>query len=137
MRSDLSVRAVHLGAMRVDVHIREHVLPMNYPAAPGNQPTPLELLLGSLAGCAANTLSLVLCKKMGATVHSLEVVATAERRTEHPTMLSEIELVYQIGGEGLDPELAGRAVRFAEDQLCPVLAMLRPGTKIHSSWRIG
>ena len=29
MRSDLSVRAVHLGDMRIYVHVREHVLPMD------------------------------------------------------------------------------------------------------------
>jgi uncharacterized OsmC-like protein len=29
-----------------------------------------------------------------------------------------------------------RAIRIAEDQLCPVLAMLRPGTEIHSTWQM-
>jgi len=136
MRSDLSVRAVHLGDMRVDVQIREHVLAMNYPAEPGKQPTPLETLLASLAGCAANTLSLVLCRKMGVKVHSLEVEARAERREEHPTVLTAIELVYHLRGEELNPEILDQALHIAEERLCPVLAMLRPGTEIHSSWRM-
>jgi uncharacterized OsmC-like protein len=134
MRTDLSVRAAHMGGMRVDVHVREQVLAMDYPAEAGRKPTPLEVLLASLAGCAANTLNLVLRRNMGAAVNSMEVEARAERRAEHPTVLTEIELVYHLGGEALDPQTVDRAVRIAEDQLCPVLNMLRAGTRIRSSW---
>jgi uncharacterized OsmC-like protein len=67
MRADLAVRAVHLGNMRVEAHVREHVLQMDYPARPGVNATPLGILLASLAACAANTLNLVLTKKMGRT----------------------------------------------------------------------
>lgn len=134
MHTDLCVRAVHQGNMRVDVQVREHVLPMDYPAEPGRNPTPLEFLLASLAGCAASTLNLVLCRKMGARIDSLEVEANAERRAEHPTILTEIELVYHLGAEALNPQTVDQAVRITEDQLCPVLAMLRPGTRIRSSW---
>lgn len=134
MRSDLCVRAVHQGDMRVDVHVREHVLAMDYPAVKGKNPTPLEVLMASLAACAANTLSLVLCKKMGVHLESLEVEVRAERRADHPTVLNEIELVYHLGEQVFDPQLIERALRIAEDQLCPVLNMLRPGTTIRSSW---
>jgi uncharacterized OsmC-like protein len=134
MRTDLSVRAAHMGGMRVDVHVRDQVLAMDYPAEAERKPTPLEVLLASLGGCAANTLNLVLCKKMGAAVVSIEVEARAERRAEQPTVLTEIELVYHLGGQGLDPQTVDRAVRIAEDQLCPVLNMLRTGTRIRSSW---
>lgn len=136
MRTDLSVRARHLGEMRVDVDLRGHLLPMDYPAAEGREATPLEVLLASLAACAANTLSLVLCRKMGAKIASLEVEARAQRREEHPTILTHIELVYHLRGDSLAPESIDRALRIAEDQLCPVLAMLRPGTDITSSWQM-
>jgi len=113
MRTDLCVRAVHKGDMRVDVHVREHVLPMDYPAEPGRDPTPLEVLLASLAACAANTLNLVLSRKMQAAIDSLEVEARAQRRADHPTVLAEIELVYRIGGETLrfEDDRPGRADR--------------------------
>ena len=136
MRTDLSVRAYHRGEMRVDVHVRDQFLQMDYPPKVGGSATPLEVLLASLAACAANTLSLVLCRKMGAKVESLQVEARAERRSEHPTVLTAIELVYILRGEGLGAEMVERAVRVAEDQLCPVLAMLRPGTEIRSEWRV-
>jgi uncharacterized OsmC-like protein len=134
MRTDLCVRAVHQGEMRVDVRVREHLLAMDYPADAGRNPTPLETLLASLAACAANTLNLVLCRKLGAQVHGLEVEARAERSAEHPTILTDIELVYHLAGQALDAQMIDRAIRIAEDQLCPVLAMLRPGTNIRSRW---
>jgi putative redox protein len=136
MRADLSVHAVHRGSMRVDARVRDHVLAMDYPAEPGKSPTPLEVLMASLAACAANTLNLVLCRKMGAGVDSLEVSVGAERRREHPTILTRIELGYHLRGEGLDAGLVEKAIRLAEDQLCPVLAMLRPGTTITSTWDV-
>lgn len=135
MRTDLSVRAVHLHDMRVDVHIRDQVLPVDYAAAPATQPTSLEGLLASLASCAGNTLYYVLDRKMGAKVTSLEVEANAERRERPPTVLTAIELVYHLRGDTLDAEVVEQALLVAEDQLCPVLAMLRPGTEIHSSWQ--
>jgi uncharacterized OsmC-like protein len=136
MRADLSVCAVHRGSMRVDVHVRDHVLAMDYPAEPGKAPTPLEMLMASLAASAANTLNLVLCRKMSATVDGLEVSVAAERRADHPTILTEIRIAYHLHGEGLDARLVEKAVRLAEDQLCPVLAMLRPGTTITSVWDV-
>jgi putative redox protein len=136
MRADLSVRAVHRGSMRVNVHVRDHVLAMDYPAEPGKAPTPLEMLMASLAACAANTLNLVLCRKMGASVGGLEVSVAAERRADHPTVLTRIEIGYHLRGEGLDARQIEQAVRMAEGQLCPVLAMLRPGTTITSAWDV-
>ena len=136
LRTDISVRAVHIGEMRVDLHVREHVLAMDYPAVPGNNPTPLEVLLASLAACAANTLHLVLSRRMGAKIESLQVEARAERRQEHPTVLKNIELAYHLKVEALTSEVFEHALRVSETQLCPVVAMLRPGTEIHSSWQI-
>jgi putative redox protein len=119
--------------MRIDVYVRDRILPIDYPSRPGADPTPLEVLLASLAACAGNTLNMVLRRKFGAKLDSLEVEARAERREEHPTVLAVIELVYRLRGEEIAPERLDRAIRLAEGQLCPVIAMLRPGTKITSS----
>jgi len=89
-----------------------------------------------LAACAGNTLNLVLCRKMGARLEWLEVEARAERRQNHPTVITAIELLYRLRGEGVDGEMVERAVRMAEEQLCPMLAMLQPGTAISSCWQL-
>ena len=122
--------------MRVDVRVREQVLSMDYPAAAGGLPTPLEYLLASLSACAANTLALVLAKQAGNPADVVEVEATAERSTNHPTVLTAIELVYQLRGAGLTPEIVENSIRIAEERLCPVLAMLKPGAAIRSRWEL-
>jgi uncharacterized OsmC-like protein len=135
MRNDLVVQAVHIADMRVDVQIRDQTVATDYPIKPGGGLTPLELLIGSLAACAGNSLYAVLTRKMRADVEALSVEARAERRKEHPTILTAIELVYHLRGNSLDPAVVERAVTVAED-LCPVLAMLRPGTQIATSFRL-
>ena len=41
-----------------------------------------------------------------------------------------------VRGPDQDPEVVARSLRMAEEQLCPVWAMLEPGTTIRSSFRI-
>jgi uncharacterized OsmC-like protein len=135
MRADLVVEAVHVADMRVDVRIRDQTLAMDYPIKPGGGATPLEGLLGSLAACAGNSLYAVLTGRMRAQVESLSVEARAERCKEHPTALTAIELVYRLRGKSLDPAIVERAVAAAE-ALCPVMAMLRPGVPIATSYRL-
>jgi putative redox protein len=135
MRNDLVVEAVHVADMRIDVRIRGETIAMDYPIKPGGGTTPLEGLLGSLAACAGNSLHAVLTRQMRAEVEALSVEARAERRKEHPTVLTAIELLYRLRGRSLDPALVARAVAAAE-VLCPVLAMLRPGVQIATSFRL-
>ncbi|MGA2652660.1 MAG: OsmC family protein [Terracidiphilus sp.] len=136
MRTDLSVRAVHVQDMRMEVHIRAKILTMDYPMTSSADPTPLEVLMASLASCAGCTFHSVLTRKMGTRVKSLEVEVNAERRGEHPSGLTDIEIIYRLRGESLNSEVVERALRMAEDQFCPVLDMLRPGTRIRSSWQM-
>jgi uncharacterized OsmC-like protein len=135
MRADLVVQAVHIADMRVDVQIRDQILAIDYPITPGSASTPLETLMGSLAACAGNSLYAVLTRRMRAEVEALSVEAQAQRRKEHPTILTAIELVYHLRGKSLDSALVERAVAAAEE-LCPVMAMLRPGVPISTSFRL-
>ena len=78
---------------------------------------------------------MVLATKMRADVEALSVEARAERRKEHPTILTAIELVYHLRGKSLDLAVVERAVTVAEE-LCPVMAMLRPVMQIATSFRL-
>jgi uncharacterized OsmC-like protein len=70
------------------------------------------------------------------TTESAEVEPKTQRREENTTVLTAIELVYHIRGDVLAPETVEHAIQKAEEKLCPVLAMLRPGTEITSSRQI-
>ena len=90
MKTELTVRAVHQGGMRVLASDGDFHVTMDYPV--GNDeiaagPTPLTMLLASLAACSLNSVLIVL-KKMQQPVAGIEVNARAIRKTEHPTGLS-------------------------------------------------
>ena len=139
MPSELTLRALHQGGMRVRVETDAHAVMTDYPLQPGQQTegmTSLQLLLASLATCGANGLMLLLSRRMKLAVTGLEVEARAERRDEHPTVLTRIELLFRVRGRGLEEGQVAQALHIAESQLCPVLAMLKGGTPIEARFVI-
>ncbi|MCL5735512.1 MAG: OsmC family protein [Actinobacteria bacterium] len=138
MPSELVVCAVHEGGMRFAASTGPHQVTIDYPLRPGEAvagPTPLQLLLASLAACSGSTVALVL-GRMQKPLESLEVHARGQRRDEHPTVVTDIDLEFVLKGDGLDSTDAERALKIAEEQLCPVWAMLKPGTNIKPTLRL-
>ena len=138
MSSELTVCASHEGGMRFTVTTGEHTVTVDYPLRADETvagATPLQLLLASLAACSGSTLALVL-RRMQQPVEGLEVQARGLRRDEHPTVLTEIALEFEVRGAGVDAEAVQRALTVAENQLCPVWAMLKAGTPITASFRV-
>jgi putative redox protein len=101
----------------------------------GSAPTPMELLLISLAGCSAMDVIAILRKKRQLVEH-LEVRAHGQRSDEPPTVFTAIELEYIVHGSGIDRVAVGRAIDLSRDRYCPVWAMLRTSVPIRSSFRI-
>ncbi len=138
MPSELAIHATYEGGMRVSAGDGEHSVLMDYPLQQ-DQPvagmTPLKLLLASLAGCIGNTLPLLLSRR-DQHLTDLRVGVRAQRRDEHPTVLTSIEVALVLHGEDLDPEVVARAVALAEERLCPVWAMIRSATPITTTCRI-
>jgi putative redox protein len=93
---------------------------------------PLELLLISLAGCSLHSV-LFLLRKMGKTVDGFEVHATGQRRDEHPTVFTGIELQLKLKGAMLDAASVEKAITLAEEKICPVWAMLKVSVPV--SWK--
>jgi uncharacterized OsmC-like protein len=138
MSRELTVHATHQGGMHFMAKTRDHVVHVDYPLEEGDQVagfTSLELLLASLATCCGNTLAVVL-RQMRREFDGIAVTARGSRRDEHPTVLTGIELEIAVRGSAPDQETAERALGIAEAQLCPVWAMLRPGTPITTSVRV-
>jgi putative redox protein len=114
-----------------------HDVPVDYspPLGDGQGYGGLDLLLMALAACSAQTV-MPLLVKMKQEVKAFTVTATGKRRTEHPTVLTEIALTFDIQGNDLAPELVEKAVRLSEEKYCPVWAMLKPGVPISYSVNI-
>ena len=64
------------------------------------------------------------------------IEARGKRREEHPTVLREISLDFVITGADTDPDRVTQALKIAEEQLCPVWAMLKGGTPITTAFHI-
>ena len=137
MKTELTVRAIHQGGMQVLADNGDFQVKMDYPVKDGDPtvgPTPLTMLLASLAACSLNSVIVVL-KKMQQPVTGMQVEAHAARKTEHPTVLSEISLQFLIEGN-VDPAAVSRALQLSEERLCPVWNMLKSSTSIKASFQM-
>jgi [ribosomal protein S5]-alanine N-acetyltransferase len=114
-----------------------HTVDMDYPIAPGaagEGPRPLEMLLATLASCAGGSLSFLL-RRAAQPFTGLTVVARGVRRSEHPTVFTQIHLEFLFEGS-LDERVVRDSLEQAEAHICPVWAMLKPSTPITASFRI-
>jgi putative redox protein len=136
MPSEIRVETVHQGGMKFTTTARGHAVTTDYPIRPGDAGmTPLELILAALASCAGSAVA-VLLRKAEQPFQALSVETRGLRRDEHPTLLTEITLEYAIAGTPIDRAAVERAIALAEEKLCPVWALLEPGTKLTSSLRM-
>jgi putative redox protein len=117
------------GASGVQVH-------MDAPAAgelPAG-PSPMEMVLMSLAGCSGMDVVSILRKKRQP-VEDLEVRVRGKRRDDYPTVFSEIALEYIVHGD-VDPQAVERAIELSRDRYCPVWAMLGRSVLITATSRV-
>lgn len=138
MPSELSVHAVQQGPMEFAISDGAHDVTIDYPlpSADGDLKgmTPLRLLLASLAGCSGSSVAALL-RRDGQPVERVEVAARGLRRDEHPTVITSIDLAFTVYGD-VDPARVEHALRLSEAQICPVWAMLKPGTPVSSSFKV-
>ena len=134
---EYTVEAVRRQAMQFVVTAGPHSVTTDYPLMPDESGVglrPLEMLLGSLASCAGGSM-VALLRRAGQPMTGLRVTARGQRRAEHPTVFTSMTLEFVVCGP-VDPEAVQKAVEQSEAAICPVWAMLKPGTPITSSVRI-
>ncbi len=138
MAVECIARAVHRGGMRFSGVVGNHAFEMDYPLDPGvsgEGPKPMEMLLASLASCAGGSV-VALLRRGGHQFQGLTVTARGQRRSEHPTIFTEIVLEFAFRGS-LDAGAVDRAIAQAETRVCPVWTMLKSSTPITTSVQIG
>src|SRR5712672_3400533 len=90
--------------------------------------SPMELVLIALCGCTASDVVGILRKKREPFT-GLEVLAKAERATEHPTVFTDIHLTYRVRGKVTQKAMED-AVRLSKEKYCSVSAMLEKSARI-------
>lgn len=103
----------------------------------GLGPSPLEVLAGSLGACSAMDVIGILAKKQQ-TVDSYRVEVHGERGPEgvYPRPFTRLMVRHVLSGEALDPMAVARAVELSDQKYCSVLATLRLGAQVESSYMI-
>ncbi len=118
--------------------LRSHpAVPIDYipPLGDGQGYTPLELLLMSLAACSGGTIGLLL-RKMGKTVAGIKVCAKGTRRDQHPTSFQKIHLEFVVSSDDTKDADMQKALKLAEESVCPVWAMVKGNAEIAAEYRI-
>jgi putative redox protein len=104
------------------------------PLGDGQGYTSLELFLLSLSSCAGSAM-LVLLRKMGKEIQSFSIQSHGQRKSEHPTGFSKIQLMMEIASPGLTAAEVDKALGLMHG-LCPVLSMLNESVEVQFSYEI-
>jgi len=98
-------------------------------------PSPMQLLLISLAGCTAMDVIGILEKKRQR-VTGFEVNVVGDRVPDPPQRFENIEMEFVVRGHQIDAVAVERAIELSENKYCSVSANLRPSARISSRYRI-
>ncbi|MCB1603025.1 MAG: OsmC family protein [Gammaproteobacteria bacterium] len=98
-------------------------------------PSPMEMVLLGLMGCAGIDVKLILSKSKKE-ITKLEIKATANRRDEFPRIFTDIHLHFIVSGEDLDEKSVSRAIKLSAEKYCSVSAMLEKTVEITHDFEI-
>jgi putative redox protein len=98
-------------------------------------PTPLEMLIVSVAGCtAADVISILLKKRQDVTDYRVEITGT--RADEHPRKFTAFRVHHIVHGRNVSDKAVADAVELSDTKYCSVAATVRPTATITTSFEI-
>jgi putative redox protein len=98
-------------------------------------PSPMEVLLASLAGCTGMDVASIL-KKKRVDLRSMAVGVDADRALQHPKYFTRIEVFFTFEGKGIKEDDVKQAIELSADKYCSVSVMLREKAEISYRWKI-
>jgi len=117
----VTLRSLEEG-LRFDGEVAGFTVPLD--TGPGAvAPSPVQILLVSIAGCTAMDVIEILRKKR-LRVTAYEVSVSGERRDEHPRVFKSLEIRHRVTGEGIPPAAVAEAARLSDTKYCAVHAMI-------------
>jgi len=98
-------------------------------------PSPLEMLLVSVAACtAADVISILLKKRQDVVDYNVEVTGT--RADEHPRKFLTFHVHHIVHGRGVSEQAVAQAVELSDTKYCSVAATVRPTAKVTTSFEV-
>lgn len=105
------------------------------PYGDGEGHTSLELLLLGLASCFGSSIGFLI-RRSKKEVAGLSVRAQGIRRATHPMGFRRIELLLEIEAPGVVSHELEAMIRQAEENICPVYAMIRGNVEIRTAYSL-
>ncbi len=115
-----------LGGLGFEAQTRQHQFVMDTKVENGGKdqgPSPKEVLLASICACSGMDVTSIL-QKMRLKLTTCDVRATTETTEGYPAIFKQVQMEYQIKGEGIKPEQVLKAVRLSMTKYCGVSAMV-------------
>jgi putative redox protein len=98
-------------------------------------PSPLEMLLVSVAACtAADVISILLKKRQDVTDYNVEI--TGERKEDHPRAFIKFHIHHIVQGRAVSEKAVADAVELSDTKYCSVAATVRPTAEITTSFEV-
>jgi putative redox protein len=98
-------------------------------------PTPMEMLLVSVAACTAVDVESILAKKRQ-DVTDYRVEITGVRAEEHPRKFVSFHINHIVHGRDVSEKALSDAIELSDTKYCSVAATVRPTAKITTSFEI-
>jgi putative redox protein len=96
---------------------------------------PMEVLLAALGACTGmDVLSILRKKRQPVAWYRIRV--EGDQRDEHPKVYTDIRIVHEVEGAGVDPEAIRRAIELSAGRYCSISAMLSSGVVRISHWYV-
>ncbi len=98
-------------------------------------PSPLEMLLVSVAACTAvDVVSILQKKRQNITDYKAEISGT--RREEHPRAFTHLHIHHIVYGRDVSEQAVAQAIELSDTKYCSVAATVRPTAEIKTSFEI-
>ena len=98
-------------------------------------PSPLEMLLVSVAACTAvDVVSIMEKKRQHVTDYKVEI--TGERREEYPRAFTKMHIHHIVYGHDISEHALTQAIELSDTKYCSVAATVRPSVEITTSFEI-
>lgn len=98
-------------------------------------PTPMEMLLVSVAACtAADVISILEKKRQAISAYKVEI--EGDRRDEHPRAFTKFRIHHIVRGRDVSEQAVAQAIELSNEKYCSVAATVRPTAEIQTSFEI-
>ncbi len=112
-----------------------HALAIDTKGMRKSAPTPLEMLLVSVAACtAADVISILGKKRQDVTDYKVEI--KGERREEYPQAFVKFHVHHIVYGRDVSEQAVASAIELSDTKYCSVAATVRPTAEIRTSFEI-